>query len=162
MLAMALQEPGLLSSSKSERIVQAHGAALRAQEEQEAEEVLSVTTEAAVAPLPLQTLPTPRRSALAAELIEQIRQKLADADVDQPPAGVSKANWKRMVVQSQEAWTQSPDGDPDWFAEVGPYLRPGEVALMLDGVVEATFLRGQKIYDRGRFTSAAVGEILRR
>jgi hypothetical protein len=145
LLAFALQEPALLSTSKSERIVQAHGAAIRAQEEQEAEQVLSATTEEDIAPLPLQTSPAPRRSALAAELLEQVRHKLADADLDHPPAGLSKANWKRIVVQSQEAWTKDTNESPDWFAELGPYLRPGEVALMLDGVVMKGRPKGSRI-----------------
>lgn len=145
LLAIALQEPALLSTSKSERIVEAHGTAIRAQEEQEAEQVLSTTTEEEVTPLPLQNSPSPRRSPLAAELMEQVRQKLAAADLDQPQAGLSKANWKRIVVQSQEAWTQSTDGSPDWFAELGPYLRPGEVALMLDGVVVKSRPKGSRI-----------------
>ena len=135
LLAIALQEPKLLSTSKSERIVQAHGAAIRTQEKQEAEQVLSATKEEEITLLPLQTSPTPRRSGLATELMEQVRQKLATADPDQPPTGLSKANWKRIVVQSREAWTQSPDENTDWFAELGPYLRPGEVVLMLDEVV---------------------------
>jgi hypothetical protein len=135
LLAIALQEPALLSTSKSERLVQAHGTAIRAQEEQEAEQVWNATREDEIVPLPLQTLTAPRRSSLAAELMEQVRQQLAGADLDQPPAGLSKADWKRIVVQSQEAWTQGSEVDPDWFAEVGPFLRPGEVALMLDEVV---------------------------
>lgn len=145
LLAIALQEPGLVSTSKSERIVQAHGVAIRAQEEQEAEQVLSAAREEEVAPLPLRTAPAPRRLALAAELIEQVRQKLANADLEHPPAGLSKANWKRIVVQSQEAWTQSTDGSLDWFAELGPYLRPAEVALMLDGVVVKGRPKGSRI-----------------
>jgi len=34
LLAIALQEPKLLSTSKSERVVETHGAAIRTQEEQ--------------------------------------------------------------------------------------------------------------------------------
>ena len=34
--------------------------------------------------------------------------------------------------------------------------------LMLDGVVEATFLRGEKIYEDGRFPAGVVGEIMKR
>jgi hypothetical protein len=145
LLAIALQEPRLLSTSKSERIVQSHGAAIRRQEKQEAEQVLSATTEEEVSPLPLQTLVAPRRSALAAELVEQVRQKMAAADLEQPPAGLSKANWKRIVVQSRETWMQSINGSPDWFAELGPYLRPGEVALMLDEVVVKGRPKGSRI-----------------
>ncbi len=145
LLAIALQEPKLLSTSKSERVVETHGAVIRTQEEQEAEQVLSATTEEEIAPLPLQTSPAPRRSGLAAELMEQVRQKLATADLDQPPEGLSKANWKRIVVQSQEAWTQNTDGSHDWFAELGPYLRPGEVALMLDEVVVRGRPKGRRI-----------------
>ncbi|GEM_PF-792334 len=145
LLAIVLQEPELLSTSKSERIVQAHGAAIRAQEEQEAEQVLNATAEEEIASLPSQSSSAPRRSALAAEVMEQVRQKLATADLDQPPAGWSKADWKRMVVQSQEAWTQGADESPDWFAELGPYLRPGEVALMLDGVVVKGRPQGSRI-----------------
>ncbi|MGH7837134.1 MAG: amidohydrolase family protein, partial [Candidatus Binataceae bacterium] len=33
---------------------------------------------------------------------------------------------------------------------------------LLEGVVEATFLRGRKIFDRGEFTSAPIGQVLRR
>ena len=145
LLAIALQEPKLLSTSKSERIVQAHGAAIRTQEEQEAEQVLSATTEEEIAPLPLRASLAPRRSSLAAELIEQVRQKLAAADLEQPPAGLSKADWKRIVVQSREVWTQGSDENPDWFAELGPYLRPGEVALMLDEVVVKGRPKGSRI-----------------
>jgi hypothetical protein len=145
LLAIVLQEPELLSTSKGERIVETHGAAVREQEEREAEQVLSATTEEEINPLPLQTSPAPRRSALTAELIEQVRQKLADADLEQPPVGLSKANWKRIVVQSQAAWTQSADGNPDWFTELGPCLRPGEVALMLDGVIVKGRPKGSRI-----------------
>ncbi len=143
LLAIVLQEPKLLSTSKSERIVQVHGAALRAQEEQEAEQVLSAATEEEVPPLPLQASPAPRRSSLVAERMEQVRQKLAAADLDSPPAGLSLADWKRIVVQSQEAWMR--DEDPDWFARLGPYLRPGEVALMLDEVVIPGRPKGSRI-----------------
>ena len=145
LLAIALQEPKLLSTSKSERVVETHGAAIRTQEEQEAEQILSATMEEEIAPLPLQTSPAPRRSGLAAELMEQVRQKLATADLDQPPEGLSKANWKRIVVQSREEWTQSTAGSSDWFAELGPYLRPGEVALMLDEVVVRGRPKGSRI-----------------
>jgi hypothetical protein len=145
LLAIALQEPKLLSTSKSERTVQAHGAAIRAQEKQEAEQVLSATQEEEIIPLPLQTSPAPRRSGLAAELMEQVRQRLAEANLERPPAGLSKANWKRIVVQSQEAWTQNADENPDWFAELGPYLRPGEVVLMLDEVVVKGRPKGSRI-----------------
>jgi hypothetical protein len=132
LLRIVLQEPALLSTSKSERIVETHGLAIRAQEEQEAERVLSATKEEELPILPLQNSPAPRRSGLANELIEQVRQKLSEADTDQPPAGLSKADWKRIVMQSQQIGTQT---DPDWFTELGPTLRPGEVVLMLDGVV---------------------------
>ena len=145
LLAIALQEPKLLSTSKSERIVEAHGMAIREQEQQEAEQVLSAPPEEAIAPLLLQTSPAPRRSGLVAELMEDVRQKLAAADPDQPPVGLSKADWRRMVVQSREVWMQSDDEDPDWFAELGPYLRPGEVALMLDEVVVKGRPKGNRI-----------------
>jgi hypothetical protein len=145
LLAIALQEPQLLSLSKSERIVQAHGEALRAQEDHQAAQVLNAAPEAAVAPLPLQTALVPRRSGLAVELREQVRRKLATADLEQPPAGLSKANWKRIVAQSREAWTQNSAENPDWFAEVGPYLRPGEVALLLDEVVVKGRPKGNRI-----------------
>lgn len=145
LLAIALQEPKLLSTSKSERVVETHGRAIRAQEEQEAEQVLSATTEEEIAALPLQTSPTPRRSGLATELMEQVRQKLAAADLDRPPEGVSKANWKRIVVQSREEWAQTTDESLDWLAELGPYLRPGEVALMLDEVVVKGRPKGSRI-----------------
>ena len=145
LLAIALQEPKLLSTSKSERIVQAHGTAVRVREDQEAEQVLSAATEEEIAPLPLQTSPAPRRSGLAAELMEQVQQKLATADLDQPPEGLSKANWKRIVVQSREEWTQTTDESLDWFTELGPYLRPGEVALMLDEVVVKGRPKGSRV-----------------
>jgi hypothetical protein len=145
LLAIALQEPKLLSTSKSERIVETHGTTIRTQEEQEAKQVLSATTEKEIAFLPLQVSPTPRRSGLAAELMEQVRQKLAVADPDQPPEGLSKANWKRIVVQSQEEWVQATNESLDWFAELGPYLRPGEVALMLDEVVVKGRPKGSRI-----------------
>jgi hypothetical protein len=147
LLAIALQEPALLSTSKGERIVQAHGVAIRIQEQQEAEQVLSATTQEEIAPLPLQTSPAPRRSGLAAELMECVRQKLATADLEEPPAGLSKADWKRIVVQSREVWTPSGDENPDWFAELGPYLRPGEVALMLDEVVVKGRPKGNRIQE---------------
>jgi hypothetical protein len=133
LLTLALQEPALLSPSTSERLVQEHGTAIRTQEEQEAEQVLSAPPEADIAPLPLQPATPPRRSPLAAEVIERVRQQLATADPAQPPEGVSKANWQRIVGQSREAWTQSTDTEADWFAELGPFLRPGEVAVLLDG-----------------------------
>jgi hypothetical protein len=142
LLAIVLQEPKLLSTSKSERIVQVHGAAIRAQEEQEAEQVRSAAKEE-VPPLPLRASPAPRRSSLAAERMEQARQKLAAADLEHPPAGLSLADWKRIVVQSQEAWMR--DEEPDWFARLGPYLRPGEVALMLDEVVIPGRPKGSRI-----------------
>lgn len=145
LLAIALQEPKLLSTSKNERIVQVHGASIRVQEEQEAEQVLNATREAEIVPLPLQILPGPRRSGLAAELMEQVRHKLATADLAQPPEGLSKANWQRIVMQSQEAWTQEAEENPDWFAELGPYLRPGEVTLMLDEIVVKGRPKGRQI-----------------
>jgi hypothetical protein len=145
LLAIALQEPKLLSTSKSERVVETHGTAIRTQEEQEAEQVLSAATEEEIVSLPLQTLSRPRRSGLAAELMEQVQQKLATADLDQPPEGLSKVNWKRIVVQSREEWTQTTNESPDWFAELGPYLRPGEVALMLDEVVVKGRPKGSRI-----------------
>jgi len=145
LLAIVLQEPQLLSLSKSERIVQAHGAAIREQEDLAAAQVLDAAPEAAVAPLPLQTAPVPRRSGLAAALRAQVRQKLAAADMEQPPAGLSKANWKRIVAQSREAWSQNPAAEGDWFAALGPYLRPGEVALLLDEVVVKGRPKGTRI-----------------
>ncbi len=142
LLRIILQEPTLLSTSKSERIVESHGMAIRAQEEQDAQRVLSAMREEDVPPLPLQNSPPARRSGLATELIEQVRQKLSDADMDQPPAGLSKANWKRIVMQSQQMGTQV---DSDWFTTLGPTLRPGEVALMLDGVVVKGRPQGSRI-----------------
>jgi len=85
LLAIALQEPELLSTSKSERIVATHGTVIRTREEQEAEQILSATTEAEITLLPLQRSAEPRRSGLVAELMEQVRQKLASADLEQPP-----------------------------------------------------------------------------
>lgn len=142
LLKIVLQEPALLSTSKSERIVETHGLAIRAQEEQEAKQVLSATTEEEVPGLHLQDSPPPRRSGLANELIEQVRRKLSEADMDQPPAGLSKANWKRILMQSQQI---GPQADSDWFAELGPTLRPGEVAIMLDGVVVKGKPKGSRI-----------------
>lgn len=142
LLRIVLQEPTLLSTSKSERIVEGHGKAIRAQEEQEAEDVLSATKEEEVPSLTLQNSPAPRRSALTGELIEQVRQKLSDADLDQPPDGLSKANWKRIVIQSQQMLTQT---EPDWFSELGPKLHSGEVVLMLDGVVVKGRPKGSQI-----------------
>ncbi|NIN64424.1 MAG: hypothetical protein GTO63_06925 [Anaerolineae bacterium] len=146
LLAIVLQEPKLLSTSKNERIVRAHGEAMRRQENHEAEQVLEAKP-VDVPALPLRTSLAPRRSALADEVTEQVHQRLADADLDQPPAGLSKADWKRIVTQSQEAWTQSTDEHPDWFTELGPYLRPGEVALMLDEVVVKGRPKGRRILE---------------
>jgi hypothetical protein len=142
LLKIVLQEPALLSTSKSERIVETHGLAIRAQEEQEAKQVLSATKEEEVPTLHLQNSPSPRRSGLADELIEQVRRKLSEADMDQPPAGLSKADWKRILMQSQKIGIQA---DSDWFAELGPTLRPGEVVLMLDGVVVRGKPKGSRI-----------------
>jgi hypothetical protein len=90
-----------------------HGKALRAQQEQEAERILNTTRQEEIPALPLRPSLTPRRSALADEMAEQVRQKLARADLDQPPEGLSQADWKRIVTQSKEAWTQSTDKKPD-------------------------------------------------
>jgi hypothetical protein len=146
LLAIVLQEPKLLSTSKNERIVGAHGEAIRRREKHEAEQVLRAKPEDVPA-LPLRTSLAPRRSALADEVAEQVRQKLAHADRDHAPEGLSKADWKRIVTQSQEAWTQSTDENPDWFTELGPYLRPGEVALMLDEVVVKGRPKGRRILE---------------
>ena len=145
MLAIVLREPKLLSTSKSERIVQMHGKAIRAQEEQEAERILNATQQEEIPALPLRPSSTPRRSALADEVAEQVRQKLATADLDQPPEGLSQADWKRIVTQSKEAWTQSTDENPDWFVKLGPYLRPGEVMILLDEVVVKGRPKGSRI-----------------
>ena len=145
LLAIVLREPKLLSTSKSERIVQMHGKAIRAQEEQEAERILNATQQEEIPALPLRPSSTPRRSALADEVAEQVRQKLATADLDQPPEGLSQADWKRIVTQSKEAWTQSTDENPDWFVKLGPYLRPGEVMILLDEVVVKGRPKGSRI-----------------
>ncbi len=132
LLAITLQEPQLLSDSPSERIVETHGNALRTQEEQQAERVLTATAQDAAPPLPLQTAPAPRRSGLAAELMESVRQKLATADLEHPPAGLSQAKGEGRKAKGEKRISP--------FALV---FRPsdfalrweGEVGLMLDGVV---------------------------
>jgi hypothetical protein len=147
LLAIALQEPQLLSTSKSERLAQSHGQALRDQEAQEAAQVLQAPPEEEVPALPLRPSLAPRRSTLADEMVVQVRQQLATADLEQPPLGLSPADWQRIVTQSKETWTQSTEGTPDWFAELGPYLRPGEVLLLLDEVVIKSRPQGTRLLE---------------
>lgn len=142
LLAIALQEPKLLSTSKSERLVESHGRALRQQELSLVTEVLQATQVPQIPSLPLQAASTPRRSRLADELLAQIRQKLANLDLEEPPAGVSKIDWQRIVTMAKD---NLPNDDPDWFAQLGPTLRPGEVMLLLDGILVKGRPKGSRI-----------------
>jgi hypothetical protein len=143
LLAIALQEPKLLSPSKSERLVETHGRILREQELSRANEVLKTTAETEIPSLPLQTAPTPRRSTLGDELVAQVRQQLANAELAEPPVGLSKMDWKRIVTMAQANLEH--DQTADWFAELGPTLRPGEVVLLLDGILVKGRPKGSKI-----------------
>jgi hypothetical protein len=60
-------------------------------------------------------------------------------------------------VQSREVWRQSDDENPDWFAELGPYLRPGEVALLLDEVVVKGRPKGNRIKEYTARIATAAG-----
>ncbi len=72
LLAIALQEPKLLSTSKSERLVESHAKSVRQQELSVANEILKATQETEIPSLPLQASPTPRRSRLGDELLERV------------------------------------------------------------------------------------------
>jgi hypothetical protein len=142
LLAIALQEPKLLSTSKSECLVETHGRAWRKQELTEANEVLKATAKTDIPSLPLQSAPAPRRSTLGDELLEQVRQKLANVELEEPAAGLSKLDWKRIVTMAQANLANE---ETDWFAELGPTLRPGEVVLLLDGILVKGRPKGSKI-----------------
>lgn len=142
LLAIALQEPKLLSTSKSEGLVETQGRAVRQQELTEANEVLQATAKTDLPSLPLQAAPAPRRSRLGDELLEQVRQKLADVEREEPPAGLSKLDWKRIVSMAQD---NLPNQESDWFAELGATLRPGQVVLLLDGILVKGRPTGSKI-----------------
>lgn len=49
------------------------------------------------------------------------------------------------MTQNRETWGQNGAENAEWFVELGPYLHPGEVALMLDEVLVRGRPKGNRI-----------------
>lgn len=122
----------VLSPREVQEIILRHGQTIREQEEAQVEEILQQEAPAREALLvPGQP---PRRGPDWPEAVAQAVEDALNAQAwDQPPEGVSIADWERIVAQIQEH--EEAASTLKRLARLGPRLRPNELLIALDGIM---------------------------
>lgn len=129
LLGWMTHDPTVMSETQTRRWVCHHGQLIR-QAEQAEVTALQVRPDLAGLTAQLQPAGTPRRpAAWATELNQAVETALAQAD-PQPPAGISPADWERVIqVRRTEATATAA-----CLRQLGPTLQPDEVVASVDDI----------------------------
>ena len=127
LLGWQTQTPAVLSSTEVRQVVRTHGRVVR---QAEADEVQALLAQANLGGRQPQLVPAEaaRRSATwPTELHAAVETALAAA-APQPPAGVSAADWARVLA----ARRAEPTLTAAQLARLGPTVQPNQVVVSLD------------------------------
>ena len=129
LLGWMSHDPAVMSATQVRRWVGQHGQLIR-QAEQAEVTALQERPELAGLTAQLQPAAEPRRAAAwAAELNQAVETALAQSE-PQPPAGLSPADWERVIqVRRTEATSTAAH-----LRQLGPTLKPDEVIASVDDI----------------------------
>ena len=139
----ATHDPKALSACQVEEIILAHGQAIRRAESLQAQTLLATEGPPTGKPALVPTTPPRRETAWAEEVIESVQAALEAEAWDEPPEGVSAADWERLAHQVHSR--QAAIGEMERLARLGPRLRPHEVLVALDGILVSGRQAGSRI-----------------
>lgn len=142
LLCWSCQEEKLLSATEVRRLVCIHGKCIRQQEAKAIEVLLEQERDPQAQP-DLSWVPTapPRRPTAWPTELRQAVETALDQPGAAPPAGVSRADWDRVLAARRE----EPGLGVDALARLGPRVAEGQVVASVDDVLvrepeEAHFL----------------------
>lgn len=130
LLGWQAQSEALLSDTSLRTLVRTHGQLIRQAEQDEVAALLAHPNRSTLQPQLVPTTQPRRRAGWPAELSAAVERALEDG-LAEPPAGVSRADWERMLhVRRQEAALPL-----ERLRQLGPEVQPEQTLVSTDEVL---------------------------